>query len=237
MEVLRQLTDSSQLPLLTALLLGLMTAISPCPLATNITAIGFIGKDLHDKRKIFLNGIFYTLGRAFTYTVLGSILIVILKQGGSIFKIQQSLSLYGGYFLGPILILIGLFMLDVLKLNFTLKGATSEKMEKTARKGTMTSSFLIGVIFALAFCPYSGLLYFGGLIPLAVASQGGIFLPLAFALATGLPVLIFAWILAYSVSSVGSFYSKLKNFEYWFRRVVAVLFIGVGIYYVLTFYF
>jgi sulfite exporter TauE/SafE len=237
MEVLRQLTDSSQLPLLTALLLGLMTAISPCPLATNITAIGFIGKDLHDKRKIFLNGIFYTLGRAFTYTVLGSILIVILKQGGSIFKIQQSLSLYGGYFLGPILILIGLFMLDVLKLNFTLKGATSEKMEKTARKGTMTSSFLIGVIFALAFCPYSGLLYFGGLIPLAVASQGGIFLPLAFALATGLPVLIFAWILAYSVSSVGSFYSKLKNFEYWFRRVVAVLFIGVGIYYILTFYF
>lgn len=237
MEALRQLTDSSQLPLLTALLLGLMTAISPCPLATNITAIGFIGKDLHDKRKIFLNGIFYTLGRAFTYTVLGSILIVILKQGGSIFKIQQSLSLYGGYFLGPILILIGLFMLDVLKLNFTLKGATSEKMEKTARKGTMTSSFLIGVIFALAFCPYSGLLYFGGLIPLAVASQGGIFLPLAFALATGLPVLIFAWILAYSVSSVGSFYSKLKNFEYWFRRVVAVLFIGVGIYYILTFYF
>ena len=237
MEVLRQLTDSSQLPLLTALLLGLMTAISPCPLATNITAIGFIGKDLHDKRKIFLNGIFYTLGRAFTYTVLGSILIVILKQGGSIFKIQQFLSLYGGYFLGPILILIGLFMLDVLKLNFTLKGATSEKMEKTARKGTMTSSFLIGVIFALAFCPYSGLLYFGGLIPLAVASQGGIFLPLAFALATGLPVLIFAWILAYSVSSVGSFYSKLKNFEYWFRRVVAVLFIGVGIYYILTFYF
>jgi cytochrome c-type biogenesis protein len=237
MELLQQLADSTQLPMLTAFILGLMTAISPCPLATNITAIGFIGKDLQDKRKIFLNGIFYTLGRAVSYTALGIILILILEQGGSIFKIQRSLSTYGGYFLGPLLVIIGIFMLDIIKINFSLLGKNSEKLEKKARKGTFANSFLIGIIFALAFCPYSGILYFGGLIPLSLTSAGGIFLPFVFAIATGLPVLVFAWILAFSVSSVGGFYSKLKTFEYWFRRIVAVVFIGVGIYYIVTFYF
>lgn len=237
MELLQQLADSTQFPVLSAFLLGLMTAINPCPLATNITAIGFISKDLQDKRKIFLNGIFYTLGRALSYSLLGILLILVLEQGGSIFKIQRFLSSYGGYFLGPLLILIGIFMLDIIKLNISFLQDRSAKMEKTARKGTFSSSFLIGIVFALAFCPYSGILFFGGLIPLSVASTGGIFLPFVFAIATGLPVLIFAWILAYSVSSLGSFYSKLKSFEFWFRRVVAVLFIGVGIYYVITFYF
>lgn len=237
MELLQQLADSTQFPVLSAFLLGLMTAISPCPLATNITAIGFISKDLQDKRKIFLNGIFYTLGRALSYSLLGILLILVLEQGGSIFKIQRFLSSYGGYFLGPLLILIGIFMLDIIKLNISFLQDRSAKMEKTARKGTFSSSFIIGIVFALAFCPYSGILFFGGLIPLSVASTGGIFLPFVFAIATGLPVLIFAWILAYSVSSLGSFYSKLKSFEFWFRRVVAVLFIGVGIYYVITFYF
>ena len=237
MELLQQLADSTQFPVLSAFLLGLMTAINPCPLATNITAIGFISKDLQDKRKIFLNGIFYTLGRALSYSLLGILLILVLEQGGSIFKIQRFLSSYGGYFLGPLLILIGIFMLDIIKLNISFLQDRSAKMEKTARKGTFSSSFLIGIVFALAFCPYSGILFFGGLIPLSVASTGGIFLPFVFAIATGLPVLIFAWILAYSVSSLGSFYRKLKSFEFWFRRVVAVLFIGVGIYYVITFYF
>jgi cytochrome c-type biogenesis protein len=237
MELLQQLVDSSQLPLLSAFLLGLMTAISPCPLATNITAIGFISKDLQDKRNIFLNGIFYTLGRAFSYTALGIALILILEKGGNIFRIQRFLSSYGGYFLGPLLIVIGFFMLDIVKINLSFPGARTANLEKTARKGTFSSSFLIGSVFALAFCPYSGILFFGGLIPLSVASPGGLFLPFVFAIATGLPVIIVAWILAYSVSSLGSFYSKMKTFEYWFRRVVAILFIGVGIYYIITFYF
>jgi hypothetical protein len=89
---------------------------------------------------------------------------------------------------------------------------------------------LLGIVFALAFCPYSGVLYFGMLIPMTVSSASGLFLPISFAIATGIPVIIFAWLIAFSVGSIGNLYNKIKVFETWFRRVVAVVFIGIGIY-------
>lgn len=231
MEFLQSLADNTQFPVFTAFILGLMTAISPCPLATNISAIGFISNDLQDKRRIFINGILYTLGRAFSYTVLGIIMILILKEGASVYKIQKSIATYGEMFIGPLLILIGIFMLDLIKLNFSITGRLTSKMEGKTKSGSFWSSLLLGVVFALAFCPYSGILYFGALIPLSVSSTAGYFLPFVFAIATGLPVILFAWILAYSVSSVGSFYNKVKSFEKWFRRIVAIVFILVGLYY------
>lgn len=237
MEFLQSLANNTEFPLLTALILGLMTAISPCPLAMNISAIGFISKDLQNKRKVFYNGLLYTLGRAISYTVLGVILIVILKEGSSVFKIQKAISNNGEYFLGPILIVIGIFMLDIIKLNFSFLGKLSSKMGEKTKKGSSWGALLMGIVFALAFCPYSGILYFGALIPLSVSTSGGYFLPLVYAIATGLPVVIFAWILAFSLSSVGGFYNKIKAFEKWFRRVVAVIFIAIGLYYVWLFYF
>jgi cytochrome c biogenesis protein CcdA len=237
MEFLNSLVDNSQFPIFTAFLLGIMTAISPCPLATNISAIGYISKDLQNRKKVFYNGLLYTLGRAISYTVLGIILIVILKQGSSAFKIQKAISSYGEYFLGPILIIIGVFMLDFIKINFSMLSKLSSKMEGKSKAGSAWGSILMGVVFALAFCPYSGILYFGALIPLSVSTSGGYFLPLVFAIATGLPVVLFAWILAFSLSSLGGFYNKIKAFEIWFRRVVAVVFISVGLYYVWIFYF
>jgi len=231
MEFLQNLIDNSQIPIISAFLLGLMTAISPCPLATNISAIGFIGKDVQNKRKVFLNGLIYTLGRAITYTVLGIILIAILKQGSSVFKIQRFITTYSEMFIGPLLIVIGIFMLGVIKLNFFFSSGLTSKVEKSASGGSHWGALLLGIVFALAFCPYSGVLYFGGLIPLSVSSTMGYFLPFVFAIATGLPVIIFAWILAYSISSVGLVYSRIKSFEIWFRRVVAVVFILVGLYY------
>jgi len=236
LEFLQSLANNTEFPLLTALILGLMTAISPCPLATNISAIGYISKDLQSKKKVFYNGLLYTLGRAISYTVLGIILIVILKEGASVFKIQKAISNNGEYFLGPILIIIGIFMLDIIKLNFSFMGKLSSKMEGKSKKGSSWGALLMGIVFALAFCPYSGILYFGALIPLSVSTSGGYFLPLVFAIATGLPVVLFAWILAFSLSSVGGFYNKIKIFEKWFRRVVAVIFIVVGFYYVWLFY-
>lgn len=232
MEFLQNFVDNSQFPILTAFLLGLMTAISPCPLATNISAVGFISKDIRNKKRIFLNGILYTLGRAISYTVLGVLLILILKQGASIYKIQRFISIYGEMFIGPLLIVIGLFMLDFIKIKFSFSGKMASRAEEKASKGSSWGALLLGVVFALAFCPYSGVLFFGGLIPLSVSSTGGYFLPFVFAIATGLPVIIISWILAYSVSSIGSFYSRIKSFELWFRRVVAIVFIGVGVYYV-----
>lgn len=231
MEFLNNLANNSEYGILIALALGLMTAISPCPLATNITAIGFISKNLEDKKRVFLSGIIYTLGRVFSYTAIG----IILFFGASQFHIQKLFQGWGERLLGPILIIIGVFMLDFIKIN--IPGFNfSQKMSK--QKGqTYWSSFLLGVVFALAFCPYSGILYFGGLIPITIASPEGLFLPIIFAVATGLPVIIFAWFIAYTVGSVGGMYNKIKTFEKWFRRIVSILFIGFGIYYVLIFFF
>ncbi len=225
------LVSTTQLPLLTALLLGLMTAISPCPLATNITAIAFIGKDINNKRKVFFNGLIYTFGRAITYTGLG----LIFYFGASQFKISGFVQQWGEKLLGPILILIGLLMLDFIKIKFPGFGKLTEKMEKKSQSG-FWGVLLLGIVFALAFCPYSGVLYFGMLIPMTITSVTGLYLPLIFAIGTGLPVIVFAWFIAYTVGSVGGVYNKVKVFEIWFRRVVSVIFIIAGLYYSIIYF-
>lgn len=225
---LQGLLENSQWPVLTAFILGLMTAISPCPLATNISAIAFIGKNITNKKIVLIKGVIYTLGRAFSYTAIGLLFFFGLGEVGLSGFFQR----WGEKILGPLLIIIGLFMLGVLKLNIPGIGRLTERMEGQAGKGYW-GVFLLGVVFALAFCPYSGVIYFVMLIPMTVASAQGLYLPLVFAIATGLPVILFAWMIAYAVGSVGSIYNKIKVFELWFRRVVAVLFIGVGIYFII----
>jgi sulfite exporter TauE/SafE len=232
MEILQNILETSQFPVLTAFILGLMTAISPCPLATNITAIGFISKDIDSQRKVFVNGLVYTMGRAVSYTLIG----LLFFFGASQFNFSGILQEWGEKLLGPLLIIIGLFMLGILKLKIPGIGSLTGKMENKSNNG-FWGVLLLGIVFALAFCPYSGVLYFGMLIPMTVSSASGLYLPLIFALATGIPVIIFAWLIAFSVGSIGNLYNKLKNFEFWFRRVIAVLFIVVGIYYVAIIFF
>jgi cytochrome c-type biogenesis protein len=227
MDFLQDLLDSSELPVVTAFLLGLMTAISPCPLATNITATAFISKDIANRRRIFLSGLVYTLGRALSYTGLG----LILFFGASKFKVSYFFQNEGMKFLGPLLILVGIFMLDFITERLPSIGNWTERAAKRIRPGNRWSALLLGILFALAFCPYSGILYFGMLIPMTVSSASGLYLPAVFAFATGLPVIVFAWFLAYSVAEVGKFYDRLKIFEKWFRRVAAVVFIAAGLYY------
>lgn len=231
MEILQNILDNSQYGFVTAFILGIMTAISPCPLATNISAIGFISRDIVKKKKVFINGLVYTLGRAFSYTALA----LIIFFGASKLNISMIFQGWGEKILGPILILIGLFMLDVIKPKLPGFSKLTDKLGEKS-KGSYWSTFLLGVVFALAFCPYSAVLYFGMLIPITVASVGGLYLPIIFAIATGLPVILFAWLLAYAVSNVGKLYNHIKTFELWFRRVVSVIFIGVGIYYVVIFF-
>ncbi len=231
MEFLQNLLDNNNIPFLSAFLLGIMTAISPCPLATNITAIGFISKDLEDRKKIFYNGLWYTLGRAVSYTVLG----IILYFGASKFHVAKLFQSNGEKFLGPLLILVGVLMLDIIKIKFPGFSGISDRIGKN-NKSNWWTALLLGIVFALAFCPYSGVLYFGMLIPMTISSVSGLFLPVVFAVATGLPVIIIAYLLAFSVSSVGGFYNKVKIFEKWFRRVVAILFVLVGLYYIFIFY-
>ena len=232
MEFLTNLLDNSTMPWLTAFLLGLMTAISPCPLATNITAIGFISKDIEDRNRVFSNGLFYTLGRAITYTVLALIIFL----GADQLKFSGFFQRYGEKIIGPLLIIIGLFMLDIIKIGFPGFYKLTSRMQDKKKWGYL-DAILLGLVFALAFCPYSGVLYFGMLVPLTVSSPSGLYLPIVFAIATGIPVVIFAWIIAYTVSGIGDAYNKIKIFELWFRRVISVLFIIVGIYYIIRVYF
>lgn len=237
MEFLQSLIDSSSIPVITAFLLGLLTAISPCPLATNITAIGFISKDIESRHRIFWNGILYTAGRIITYAGIGFILIPILREGASIFSIQKAIGKYGEMIIAPALILIGLFMLfgnrlNLPKFGFGGGGAKSENLKKRGSWGAL----LLGVLFSLAFCPTSGVFYFGMLIPMAAAETGGLLLPVVFAIATGLPVIAVAWILAYSMAGLGKFYHRMQVFQKWMNKVIALLFIAVGIYYAIIFY-
>lgn len=226
MEFLQQIVDNSDIPVLTAFVLGLMTAISPCPLAMNITATAYLSKDIADKKRVFLNGIFYTLGRIFSYTVLG----LVFYFGASKFYIAKMLQNISGLYLGISLVIIGILMLDVIKFNIPLLNKFTAKVSEKKMKNNYLNAFLLGVLFSLAFCPYSGVLYFGVLIPMTISSATGLILPPVYAIATGLPVLITAYLIAYSMSNVGKFYNRMKSFEVWFRRIVSAVFIVVGIY-------
>ena len=235
MEWLQTLLDHSTAPAFTAFLLGLLTAISPCPLATNIAAIGFISKDIESRQRIFLKGVLYTVGRVIAYTLLGIILISILKEGASVFGIQKAVGKWGELLLGPLLLIIGLFMLFGSRLNLPKFGFDG-KVEGLAKKGGW-GAFLLGVLFAMAFCPSSGVFYFGMLIPMSVTATAGWLLPILFAVATALPVLVVAWILAFSVEKVGEFYGKMQSIQKWLNIIVGALFVIIGIYYCVIMYF
>jgi len=234
MDFLQHVLDNSNIPIVTAFVLGLLTAISPCPLATNITAVGFIGRDIESKRRIFWNGILYTAGRMVAYSVLGAILIYILRSGADMFSIQKGVSKWGEMLIAPVLLLIGLFMLFGDKLRLPKFGFSGNVKSEKLKGGW--GSLLLGMLFAMAFCPTSGVLYFGMLIPMSAQVTGGYLLPIVFAFATGLPVILVAWLLAYSMAGVGKFYNRMKIFQKWFNLIVAVLFIVVGIYYFIVFY-
>jgi sulfite exporter TauE/SafE len=231
MEFLHTLLDNSTFPFLTAFILGLMTTISPCPLCTNITAIGFLSKNVKSKRLVILNGLMYALGKIIAFTGLAAVFVL----GGSILPTQHFFETYGEMLLGPFLILGGFFMLEIFKFHHhTSEHHSSESFSQRiinkSKSGSVIWSLILGILFSLAFCPYSGVLYFGGLIPLTLAEPAGLLLAVVFAIGTGLPVVIAAWILAYSISGIGNFYNKLQVFEVWFRRITAIIFILVGIY-------
>ena len=229
MEWLHNLLDNSTTPIVSAILLGLITALSPCPLATNIAAVGYIGKSVDNRNKIFRNGLLYTLGRVVAYTLLGVALISLLKGGSSLFGIQKFISKYGELILPHALILIGLYMLFGSKLQLPSFGFNGNG-EHFAKYGGL-GAFLLGVLFALAFCPTSGVLYFGMLIPMSAASSMGLLLPAVFAIGTALPVVVVAWILAFSAEKIGTTYGIMQSIRRWTNLAVGTLFIVIGLYY------
>jgi len=227
--IIHQFSESINIPVLSALFLGLLTAISPCPMATNITAIAYVSRRVTKRRYAVITGILYTLGRMLSYSVLG---ILIIVTGLEIPGVASFLQDFGERILGPLLIVVGLIMLNIDRLSFGLGGGKLSSIgEKVAGWG-MIGGFLLGVLFALAFCPYSAILFFGLLIPLALKSTAGVTLPAIFAIGTGLPVLVFGTLLSVGVAKVSTWLNAVTRVEKVIRIAVSIIFIGVGIYYV-----
>ncbi len=222
------------IPVLTALVLGLIAALSPCPLATNIAAIGYISKRIDNRRQVFLQGLLYTLGRVVAYTALGVVLIALLRSGSSMLGVQRWVATYGEMVLGPALIVMGglILLSDKLRLPSL---SNNNKHAQLAQHGGW-GALLLGILFALAFCPSSAVLYFGGLIPMSATASMGYLLPVVFAIATALPVLIVAWVLAFSVQHIGKVYGKMQSIQKWLNIIVAIAFIGIGVYYTYNYF-
>ena len=210
--------------------LGILTSISPCPLATNIAAISFVGRKVGSPAKVFLAGLLYTTGRTLTYLILGVLLVSSMLSAPQVSHLLQK---YMNKLLGPILILVGMVLLELVSLNLSGSGV-SEKMKQRVETLGMWGALLLGVIFALSLCPISAVLFFGSLIPIAVRVESSVILPSIYGVATGLPVLVFAVMLSRGAKSIGNAYNKLAVIEKWGRRITGGLFILVGIYYCLA---
>ncbi|MCK5186978.1 MAG: sulfite exporter TauE/SafE family protein [Deltaproteobacteria bacterium] len=218
------------LPLLSALWLGILTSISPCPLASNIAAVSYILKRVDHTSYVFTSGILYTLGRVIGYTGLG---ILITTSLLSIPQTAYFLQNYMNKILGPILIITGFFLLEVFQLNF-LGLSTSDKLAVRFKNLGAVGNVPLGILFALSFCPISAALFFGSLIPLALKNSSSIILPATYGIGTGLPVLVFAILIARGIKNIGNVFKKVTLFEYWSRRAIGIIFILVGIYYILA---
>jgi len=218
---------SSNIPVLSALVLGLMTAISPCPLATNIAALGYVSRRVTERRYAVLTGLLYTLGRMFSYSVIGVLIIV---AGLEIPGVATFLQDFGEQVLGPLLIVVGVIMLTINKISLSLGGGKLSSIGAKVADWGMIGGFLLGALFALAFCPYSALLFFGVLIPLALKSTGGVALPAVYAIGTGLPVLVFGVLISLGVARVSTWLNAVTRAEKIIRVAVSIIFIGVGIY-------
>lgn len=221
------------LSLTSALWLGILTSISPCPLATNIAAISYIGKRVRRPAVVLTTGLLYTLGRAVAYLALG---ILIVSSVLSTPALARFLQQYMNKILGPVLIVTGLFLLEIL--HFSIPGFNlGSRMQSAADKWGAWGAFPLGVIFALSFCPVSAALFFGSLIPVALKYGSGIVVPTVYGIGTALPVFVFAVLIAFGARSLGNVFNRITQIEKWARRITGVIFILVGIYFSLMYIF
>ncbi|MGD8413477.1 MAG: aromatic aminobenezylarsenical efflux permease ArsG family transporter [Candidatus Latescibacterota bacterium] len=217
----------------TALWLGILTSVSPCPLATNIAAISFIGRRVEQPGQVVAGGALYTLGRSVTYVVLGSALVFSLISAPYVSNFLQT---YMNKVLGPVLVLVGMFLLGLLQFHWGGWGMAA-RMENRARKAGLWGALLLGIGFALSFCPVSAALFFGSLVPLAVQNESAILLPTIYGVGTAVPVVAFAIVVSLGAHSLGRLFDNVTRVERWARRITGVVFVGVGIYLSLVYIF
>ncbi|MBN1690264.1 MAG: sulfite exporter TauE/SafE family protein [Dehalococcoidia bacterium] len=223
------LLNDISLPGFSAFLLGVMAAIGPCTLATNLAAVAYISRRISDRRFAVTSGALYTLGRMITYSVLG---MLIIYAGLSIPAIANFLQYFGEKATGPLLILVGLVMLFLDRISLGEHGSAVAKAAGRLADMGMLGALPLGVVLALAFCPYSAVLFFGVLIPLAFKTRVGVGLPALFALGTGLPVLLFGTLLSLGVVGAAKWINAIGRAEKFIRVAMAALFILIGLLYI-----
>ena len=216
-----------------ALWLGILTSISPCPLATNIAAISYIGRKVGNSRQVFLTGLLYTIGRTLAYLALAFVLVACVL---SVPQISLFLQKYMNLVLGPLLIVVGMFLLGLIELNMG-GGGMGEGLQKRVDALGIWGALLLGIVFALTFCPTSAALFFGSLVPLSLKVNSSVTLPAIYGVGTALPVMVFAVLLATSAQSVGKAYNVLAKIEWWARMLTGGIFVLVGIYFSLKYVF
>jgi cytochrome c-type biogenesis protein len=213
--------------------LGFLTSVSPCPLATNIAAISYVGRRLESPRLVLAGGLLYTAGRVLTYTLLGVLLVSSVLSAPSAALILQK---YLNKVLGPLLVLVGMGLLELITFG-SFGAGLATRLQARAERAGLLGALLLGIVFSLSFCPVSATLFFGSLLTLAVKARSGVVLPAVYGIGTGLPVVAFAILVALGARSVGKVFDKVALFEKWARRVTGVVFVGVGIYFTLVYIF
>jgi cytochrome c biogenesis protein CcdA len=222
--------ESLPLALAGAAWLGLLTSISPCPLATNIAAVSFVARHVGSPRRALLAGMVYAAGRALAYMALGMLLVRGLLAAPGLSQIlQKQLNLL----MGPLLIVVGLVLLDLVSLPALRVGGGAGLRERAGRLG-LWGAGLLGLIFALSFCPTSAALFFGSLLPIALQHQSGLLLPAVYGLATGVPVLLFAALIALGAHRLARTFDQVTVFELWARRGTGLLFVALGLWFTVT---
>ena len=219
--------EAFYLNVISTLWLGILTSISPCPMATNIAAISFITRNLKSSSRVLWSGLLYAAGRMLVYVAIAVLAVVSLL---SLPEVSFYLELYMGKIIGPVLIVVGIILLDFIPLPFSASPPGGKKIQEKAANFGIWGSALLGIVFALTFCPLSGALFFGSLIPLAIEGKSAVLMPSFYGLGTALPVVAFSLIIAFSAKSLGIFFKKLTQIETWVRRITAVVFIGSGSY-------
>ena len=227
------MAEGMTLGLVSALWLGILTSLSPCPLATNVAAIAYVGQRVGHPRAVLIAGVLYTLGRTVCYLAVGTLLVTSLLSAPIVSNFLQR---YLSKLLGPILIVVGMFLLEMLRLNFAGTGLGEKTQKRAERMGIWGAAFL-GFLFALSFCPVSAALFFGSLIPLSVQYRSHILIPCLYGIGTGLPVLVFATAIATGMGTIGKIFDRMTQFEVWGRRITGTVFIMVGIYMSLVYIF
>ncbi len=216
--------------ILSAIWLGVLTAISPCPMATNLAAVAFVSRRMDHPRAVIHAGLLYTLGRSLAYTVLGWLLVQgLMAAPGVSHQLQQVMN----RLLGPLLILVGMLLSGLLRVG-SGNGQNLSALQNRVERWGLWGAGLLGFLFALSFCPTSAALFFGSLIPLALQQESPLVIPLLYGTFTGLPVLVFALLLSLGGQTLTRTYSRITALEPIARRLTGTLFIVVGVYFTLT---